>query len=115
MKLLEYPTELIAGETFNAGYQNYTISEIAEIVRKVVEEEMPKTKPISIETTPSNDLRSYHVSSKKIASVLGWTPTRSLEDAVRGICDAFKAGLLPNSLDDDAYINVKTVQKIGLG
>ena len=115
VKLLEYPKELIAGETFNAGYQNYTIAEIAEIVRKVVEVEMPETKPISIETTPSNDLRSYHVSSKKIAAVLGWAPTRSLEDAVRGICDAFKAGLLPNSLEDDGYINVKTVQKIGLG
>jgi len=115
VKLLEYPRELIAGEIFNAGYQNYTISEISEIVRKVVEVEMPETKPISIETTPSNDLRSYHVSSKKIASVLGWAPTRSLEDAVRGICDAFKAGLLPNSLEDDGYINVKTVQKIGLG
>jgi len=114
VKLLDYPDEKIAGEIFNAGYQNCTISEIAEKVRSVVEEEMPEGGPISIETTPSNDLRSYHVSSKKIAEKLGYTPKRSIEDAVRDICGAFKAGLLPDSLADDSYINVKTVQKVGL-
>ena len=41
-------------------------------------------------------------------------PKRSVEDAVRDICNAFKEGKLPNSLDDDQYINVKTVQNIGL-
>mgnify|MGYP000085374154 CR=1 FL=1 len=53
-------------------------------------------------------------SSKKIAEKLGYTPKRTIEDAVRDICDAVKAGKLPNSMDDDRYINVKTVQKIGL-
>ena len=114
VQLLEYPDADIAGEIFNAGYQNFTISEIAEKVRMVVEEEMPEGGPIKIETTPSNDLRSYHVSSKKIAENLGYTPKRSIEDAVRDICHAFRDGLLPNSLEDDSYINVKTVQKMGL-
>lgn len=114
VQLLDYPDAKIAGEIFNAGYQNFTISEIAEKVRMVVEEEMPEGGPIKIETTPSNDLRSYHVSSKKIAEKLGYTPKRSIEDAVRDICYAFRDGLLPNSLEDDSYINVKTVQKMGL-
>ena len=114
VELLELPDEMIAGEIFNAGYQNYTIAELAEMVRSVVEEEMPETKPISIETTPSNDLRSYHVSSKKIAEKLGYRPKRSVQDAVRDICQAFRAGKLPNSLEDDQYMNVRTVQKIGL-
>ena len=114
VQLLDYPEDKIAGEIFNAGYQNFTISEIAEKVRVVVEEEMPEGGPIKIETTPSNDLRSYHVSSKKIAEILGYTPKRSIEDAVRDICRAFRNGLLPDSLEDDSYINVKTVQKIGL-
>ena len=114
VQLLDYPDAKIAGEIFNAGYQNYTISEIAGKVRMVVEEEMPEGGPIKIETTPSNDLRSYHVSSKKIAENLGYTPKRSIEDAVRDICQAFRDGLLPNSLEGDSYINVKTVQKIGL-
>ena len=114
VQLLDYPDAKIAGEIFNAGYQNFTISEIAEKVRMVVEEEMPEGGPIKIETTPSNDLRSYHVSSKKIAEKLGYTPKRSIEDAVRDICNAFRDGLLPNSLEDESYINVKTVQKMGL-
>jgi nucleoside-diphosphate-sugar epimerase len=114
VQLLDYPDAKIAGEIFNAGYQNFTISEIAEKVRMVVEEEMPEGGPIKIETTPSNDLRSYHVSSKKIAENLGYTPKRSIEDAVRDICQAFRDGLLPNSLEGDSYINVKTVQKMGL-
>jgi nucleoside-diphosphate-sugar epimerase len=112
--LLDLPKEMIAGQTFNAGYQNHTVSEIAEMVKKVVEEEMPDKEPISIETTPSDDLRSYHVSSKKIAEHLNFVPKRSVEDAVRDICKAIKEGKLPNSLDDDQYINVNTVKKIGL-
>jgi nucleoside-diphosphate-sugar epimerase len=112
--LLARPAEQIAGDTFNAGYENFTVSELAEQVRKVVEEEFPEKAPIEIETTPSNDLRSYHVSSKKILQVLGWAPTRSIEDAVRDLCSAFKAGKLPDSLDDDSYINVRTVKKLAL-
>jgi nucleoside-diphosphate-sugar epimerase len=112
--LLELPAEKIAGETFNAGYENFTVSEIAEMVRKIVEQEFPDKAPIRVATTPSNDLRSYHVSSKKIAARLGFVPKRSVEDAVRDLCRAFKAGKLPNSLTDDRYFNVKTVKKIGL-
>lgn len=114
VQLLETPEALIAGETFNAGYQNHTISEIAEIVRSVVEREIPGSEAIRIETTPSDDLRSYHVSSKKIANKLGFVPSRSIEDAVMDICNAIKDGKLPNSIDDEKYLNVKTVQKIGL-
>ena len=29
---------LIAGRTFNAGYQNHTVKDLAEIVRSVVDE-----------------------------------------------------------------------------
>ena len=114
VRLLELPDRMIAGEIFNAAYQNHTVSEIAEMVRKVVEQEMPEKAPIEVETTPSNDLRSYHVSSRKIAEKLGYVPKRSVEDAVRDLCIAFKAGKLPNSLTDDRYYNVKTVKKFRL-
>ena len=114
VELMETPEDKIAGEIFNAGYQNHTIAELAQIIKKVVEQEMPNLAPIMIETTPSNDNRSYHVSSKKIAEKLGYVPKRSVEDAVRDICEAFKEGKLPNSLGEDKYINVKTVQNLGL-
>lgn len=110
LRLVEEPTEKIKDQTFNAGYQNHTVSEMAEMVKKVVEEEFPDKAPISIETTPSNDLRSYHVSSKKIADHLGFTPKRTVEDAVRSLCHAFKENKLPNSLTDPRYFNIKTMQ-----
>lgn len=113
VQLLKTPERLIAGQTYNAGYQNYTVSELAEMVRAVVAREMPGA-PIRIETSPSNDLRSYHVSSRKIADRLGFVPKRTIEDAVRDICQALKAGRLPNSLTDERYINVKTVKTAGL-
>jgi nucleoside-diphosphate-sugar epimerase len=114
IQLLQLPEQAIAGEIFNVGYQNYTISEIAGIVSNVVEEEMPEKAPIRIRTTPTDDIRSYHISSEKIARVLGYRPQRTLEDAVRDICWAMRDGKLPNSMNDDRYFNVNTVKKIGL-
>ena len=54
------------------------------------------------------------MSSKKILQKLGWAPQRTIEDAVRDLCRAFKAGKLPNSLTDDRYINVRTVKQLAL-
>ena len=112
--LLERPAAQIAGETFNAGYENFTVSELASQVKNIVEQEFPDKAPIPIETTPSNDLRSYHVSSKKILTRLGWAPKRTIEDAVRDMCLAFKAGKLPDSMTDEKYINVRTVKALAL-
>lgn len=113
--LLDMPKEKISGEIFNAGYENYTVAEIANIVRETVMREMPELGEIAITTTPSNDLRSYHVSSEKIKRILGWEPKRGLDDAVVGLCNAFKAGKIPlDALSDSKYINVKTVQLAGL-
>jgi nucleoside-diphosphate-sugar epimerase len=114
VRLLQYPDTMIAGETFNAAYQNHTIAELAHIVKRVVEEEMPERAPITVTTSPTNDIRSYHVCSRKIAERLGFVPKRTIEDAVRDLCRAFREGKIPNSLEDDRYINVRTVKNRGL-
>lgn len=75
---------------------------------------MPELAPIRIETSPTNDLRSYHVSSRKIAEQLGYVPKRTIEDAIRDLCRAFRDGKLPNSLTDERYVNVKTVKRATL-
>ncbi len=110
VQLLEQSDHAVAGQIFNAAYQNHTVAELAEIIRRVVEQEMPG-EPIRIATSPSNDLRSYHVSSRKIARQLGYVPRRSIEDAVRDLCHAFKEGRCPNSLTDDRYINVRMIKR----
>ena len=39
VELLDLPDAMIAGEIFNAGYQNHTVAELANMAKKVVEEE----------------------------------------------------------------------------
>lgn len=108
--LLEMPAEKIAGQIFNAAYENFSIADLALMAQRIVTREMPTLSPIELETTPSNDNRSYHVCSDKIKKVLGWEPKRTLEDAVVGLCEAFSAGKIPNSMTDNRYFNVKAVQ-----
>lgn len=115
MLLLELPKEKIAGETFNAGYRNMTISEIAEVVKAVVTEEFPELGDVEIVRTPSDDKRSYHVNSNKIRRALGFAPKRTVEDAVRDLCAAFKAGRIPDSMTDDRYVNVRRLKATGQG
>jgi nucleoside-diphosphate-sugar epimerase len=112
--LLELPSEKISGQTFNAGYQNMSIMDIAKTVRDVVKQEFPEKGEIGLTTTPTDDIRSYHINSDKIARVIGFRPKHTIEDAVRDLCRAFKAGKLPNSLTDDIYFNVKRMKRLGI-
>jgi nucleoside-diphosphate-sugar epimerase len=114
VKLLEYPVELVAGDIFNAGYENHTVAQLAQLAKAVVEAEAPGNEPIRIDTTTTNDNRSYHVSSRKIAEKLGYRPNHSIEDAVRDLCRAFEAGKFSDSMTSDEYVNVKTVKNRSL-
>jgi len=111
--MLEAPHEKIHGEIFNIGHQNMTIMDIALLVKRVVEREIPGRPPIEIKVTPSDDNRSYHINSDKIRRVLGYAPKRSIEDAVRDLCQAFKDGKLPDSFEDNRYYNVRTLKRMG--
>ena len=106
--LLNAPKEKIAGEIFNGGYENYSVLQLAEAVRDVIGDD------VVLKTTPTDDNRSYHVSSKKIADVLGFAASHTIKDAVSDIKNAFEKGLLPNSLDDEMYFNIKRMQSINL-
>lgn len=111
--LLEVPDAKIAGQTFNIGYQNRSIMDIATTVKNVVGEHFPEKKNLPIETTTSDDPRSYHINSDKIKRILGFEAKRTIEDAVHDLCRAFKAGKLPNSFENTIYFNVKTMKQIG--
>jgi nucleoside-diphosphate-sugar epimerase len=110
--LLTVPDEKIAGQIFNAGFQNMSIMEIAQTVKRVVQEQFPEKGEIPIVTTPTDDIRSYHVNSDKIQRVLGFKPKHTVEDAARDLCAAFKAGKLPNSMDDTFYFNVRRLKSL---
>jgi nucleoside-diphosphate-sugar epimerase len=110
--LVTIPDAAIAGQTFNVGFENATVAEIALTVRDVVAEEFPDRQPVDIVTTPSDDMRSYHINSDKIRRVLGFGPQFGIRDAVRDLCRAFKAGKLPDSLTDEKYFNVRQLKRI---
>ena len=111
--LLVAPQDKIANQVFNCGFQNMSIMDIAKAVKQVVEAAFPGKGDLPIVVTESNDLRSYHINSGKIKRILGFAPKYSVEDAVRGLCTAFREGKIPNSFDDDKYYNVRTMKAIG--
>ncbi len=111
--LIVAPAEKVQNEIFNIGFQNMSIADLALLVKQVVEREFPERAPIGIVTTPSNDNRSYHINSDKVRRVLGFAPRYTIEDAVRGLCAAFKEGQIPNSMTDIKYYNVKTLKAKG--
>ena len=104
LRLLDAPTDQVAGKTFNAGYENHTITQLAEMIRSVV------GRSTEIVTTPSDDNRSYHISSEKIRRELGFVPKSTIEDAVRGLVEGFREGRIPNPMTDIRYHNIKTMQ-----
>lgn len=104
VETLKWPSAKIDGKIYNAGWQNLSIADIAELVKKEVGDD------VQIVTSPTDDLRSYHISSEKIKRELGWSPKRTIQDAVRDLVAAFKAGMIPNSLTDPRYFNIKTMQ-----
>jgi nucleoside-diphosphate-sugar epimerase len=108
LKLLDAPAEQIDRKIWNAGYHNLKVREIAELVRRVI------GKKVEIVTEPTNDNRSYQVSSEKIAREFGFKPRHTVEDAIRDLKTAFDAGKIPNSLTDPRYFNIKTMQAINL-
>jgi nucleoside-diphosphate-sugar epimerase len=110
--LINAEDDKINNQIFNVGYQNLSIKEIAQIVKKVVQINFPEKKHIEIETTKSDDNRSYHINSEKIKNILNFEPKLTIEDAVNDLCKQFKLGKIKNSLDNDSFYNVRTLKKI---
>jgi nucleoside-diphosphate-sugar epimerase len=111
-RLLEFPDDKIAGEIFNVGYENHTVMKIAQLVKETVTR--IASKKIEIATIPTDDLRSYHISSEKIKQKLNFKPEHTIVDAIVDICDAFKKGKLPDPINNIRYYNVKTTKARGL-
>lgn len=110
LHVLESPKEKIQGEIFNVGYHNHTVLQLGRMIKDIV----GKKRPVELVIEPSNDNRSYHVSSLKIATQLGFKPKYSIENAVEDLVRAFEAGKLPDSLNDIRYVNIKTMKAVNL-
>ena len=84
---------------YNAGFENLSIMEIARQVTEQI--------PAEIVTTPSNDPRSYRINSDKLLKT-GFTPKKTVADAIREIIVKFQRGELKN---EDRHYNLRWMQR----
>lgn len=108
LTLIDAPSKLINNQIFNVGFENKTVSELANLVKENVGDD------VKLKIVDSDDNRSYHISSNKIQKILNFKPKFKISDAILELREAFKNDLLPNSLHDEKYFNIKTMQKINL-
>ena len=87
---------------YNAGFENISIKEIAEMVSTII--------PSKIEITESNDPRSYRQDSSKLLKT-GFEPKFSVLDAIKEIANKYNDNKLP---DGDNCYTVKWMKKINL-
>ena len=87
---------------FNAGFENITILDIANLITKYI--------PVEIVVTESNDPRSYRINSDKLLAT-GFKPKKSVEHAVQEIIESYRSGFLK---DEDQFYNLKWMQKTGV-
>ena len=108
LKSLEYPKELIDSQIFNAGYENFTVNETANIIQGIIGED------VLINTVPTDDNRSYHISSEKIYNKLNFKPQYGIKNAVNDMLSAFQNNLIINPMTNNNYYNIKVMQSMNL-
>lgn len=108
MVILDAPDEKVSQKVFNVGCENHSVLELAKTVQQVV------SGNVKLVISPTDDLRSYHVSSEKILKELGFATRHSIKQASIDLVQSFEKGFLPNSLEDERYFNIKRMQNIHL-
>jgi nucleoside-diphosphate-sugar epimerase len=108
IKALEWPDDKINRKIFNAGYENYPVSELARQVREIVGGD------IEIITKPTDDPRSYHISSRRIQEDLGFIPRHTISEAVKDLKEAIEKGRLKDPINNPYYFNIKRMKEIKL-
>ena len=84
---------------YNAGFENISILDIANMVTEQV--------PAEIIVTESNDPRSYRQNSDKLLAT-AFKPRYSVKDAIQQVVEAFWAG---NIKDDENCYNIKVMKR----
>jgi nucleoside-diphosphate-sugar epimerase len=100
--------ERINGKTFNIGFENLTVNQLAAEVQECIGSD------VKIKKLPTNDNRSYHISSKKIQDELGFTTNFKISNAIEDLKNAFEKKLLSDCLTNENYFNIKKMQSINL-
>ncbi len=106
--LIDAKKDLINGEIFNSGWENKSVDSIAQDVKEIIGDS------VKILTKPTNDNRSYHISSQKMKEILNFEASSTIKDAVKDLKNAFSKNLFVDPLNNDQYFNIKKMNKIKL-
>jgi nucleoside-diphosphate-sugar epimerase len=99
--LVEADAALISGRTFNFGFENHKVIEIARIIQSELSD-----LNVAIKITDTLDQRDYHISSKKIVSVLGYKPVSSIRAEVANLRHVLEGGQFAD-IDAAEHYNMK--------
>lgn len=97
MQMLILDKSLISGETFNVGGQNPSIIEIAELIRKYLE----NTQLVVLSERENED--SFELDSSKIHDQLGIVPKLTIEDGILGIISSYVSGIWRDVKENKYY------------
>lgn len=104
IRCLEVEADKVRGEIFNLVYSNYRILELAHRVRKGLAE-----MDIAVEVDVNYDQvdnRSYRTVGDKIARVLSFAPSVSVEEGVKEIVNVLRSGQC-RDFDHPIYYNMR--------
>ena len=106
LQVLAEDSSKVQRQIFNVGGLNHTVREIADIVKENVGGDL------TVQVEPTDDNRSYRISSDLIAETIGFRPVKSVGDAVQDLVAAFYQGLLPDSMTASKYFNIQRMNEI---
>jgi nucleoside-diphosphate-sugar epimerase len=99
--LVETDTQKINGRTFNFGFENLKVIEIARVIQAEL-----KDLNVEIRVTDTLDKRDYHISSAKILRELDYQPVSSIRAEVANLRQALDSGAFPD-IDAPEHYNMK--------
>ena len=95
----------INGRTFNFGFENHKVIDIA----KIIQEELSDLC-VRVDITETFDNRDYHISSKKILNELGYKPVSSIRHEVAALSrKALERGDYED-IDAPQHYNMKSME-----
>jgi nucleoside-diphosphate-sugar epimerase len=109
LTVLDSPAQICRGEVFNVGStaQNYTISEIGEIIHNHIPDSHIVTNVDLI------DPQNYRVDFHKIQHVLNFTPKLNIEQGIQQVIAAIRDGKVKD-YKNALYSNIKFYSSIGM-
>jgi nucleoside-diphosphate-sugar epimerase len=99
--LVNVDATVINGRTFNFGFENHKVIDIAKLIQAELSD-----LDVKITVTETLDNRDYHISSEKIVKALGYQPVSSIRQEVGMLRAALEAGQFAD-IDAPEHYNMK--------